>query len=255
MVVQRRRVIITVAAIVIIVLATVVLVSGMFPGFRPFAISKPDTPVTESQAVLAAGAVVTLTPGGPWSLFWADGNANTLGSIYFNETEFNENSSCALTGGIVQNAPMGPYSGDYAPGAAALWILQYSSPVNNGSLLVVQVEEGVASKVGTISGSGCLSYSQIGSIGSVIDSSVAMRDVLSTPNGSRFAALYSRGNSTLILGSPTGDTAQPGPPVWDIWLDACATPPDHGAFPGTFFGSVWAANGTIQDEPRGPPYC
>ncbi len=226
-----------------------VLAAGLVPGVGPFPSGgslAPDT--TAAGAVLMAQGIAAGAPGGPWSL------AAVSGWAFTTQAFFDENPFCIgnLTpvGGTLQNASMGPYSGDYRTGIAVLWFLTYSSPVAGGGNLVVQVDNGVAQEVGVVP-QGCYGSAAVFSpLGPVIDSSVAVEAALLTPNGTRYSSMFQEANATYDLDS-TGYG-----PVWWVFLSAC--PNEDRVAPGQFgelSASVWAANGTVDQPPQIPVSC
>lgn len=198
----------------------------------------PSGPTTFSESVSDATVIIGSVPNGPWSLTGAVGLGVTV--------PFTLNNSIAALGCNVTSGsfgmntyPNGP--GAYSGGQATVWILSYVTGSPSAGTLYVQVVNGTASKMGTVSGGKCTGNSAA-EVGTVIDSSKAMQEVLSTTNGTRFVQAFSRANATLSLSAGADAT-------WTISLNGCGR---YVLGPGTLLASVWASNGTMQNPPREP---
>ncbi len=243
---SRRRRYAALGAVLAVVVVVAVLVSGLIPGVRLFGsgTSSPSGPDTESQAVAAASGVLGSTPGGPWSLSEAGGNA--LIPAYPVNWSFLVSGPCGFHGGELGNVSLGPYSGAYSSGVAVTWELTFVGPTNSSGALGIIVENGTARSLGiaSLTGSCAGRYVSIGT--PVADSSIAMKDVLNTANGTLFAEMFSRANVTYALSPGT-----PGP-FWDVYLNGCGL---YRFGAGTIISQVWASNGTVDIAPHAPTTC
>lgn len=229
----RKYVIVALACFaVLIVILLVVLVGGS---------RSPTThssPTTFSESLGDANAIVSAVPNGPWYLTGAFGQGVT---VPFSLNMSGAALSCNVTSGSFgrDNYPAG--DGIYSGGQATVWILSYETPNPVTGTLYVQVIDGAASEMGTVTGGKCVGGHGEG-LGTVVDSSAAIQTVLSTTNGSRFAQAFPRANATFSLSVGTDST-------WIISLNGCGK---YVLGPGTLYASVWAANGTLQNSPREP---
>lgn len=243
---SRRRRYAALGAVLAVAVVVTVLVFGLVPGIRLFGrgTSSSSGPDTESQAVGAASGILGSTPGGPWSLSDASGNAFVPPwSVNWSSQE---SGPCGFHGGAIGNVSLGPYSGAYSSGVAVTWELIFVGPTNSSGALGIVVEDGNARLLGIASlvGSCAGRYVSIGV--PVVDSSIAMKDVLATANGTRFAQVFSRANVTYTL--------SPGSPgaFWDVDLNGCGL---YLLGAGTILSQVWASNGTVDVAPHTPTTC
>lgn len=238
---SRRRLYTLAGVITAVIVATLVALygAGLFTGGAAGGAAGPDT---LNGALGAATGVLASVPGGPWHLTSAVGVAYTVpwsldGSLLAHE--------CSIISGTWDNATYHAGSGNYSGGEAGIWVLSFSGPTTTSGILWVLVGYGVVAQFAVVAVSGTCSEYSGPSLGTVIDSSVAMEKVLATANGSRFAGMFPQANVTYALG--------PGsPPVWTIHFSPC------GAFvagPESVSSSVWALNGTVQDPPHAPVAC
>lgn len=227
------------------VVALVVVVFVILQGFGLFATRSSGNmarPLTFGEALESASSSVRSAPGGPWALTSAVGVAYTVpwsldGSRLADQ--------CSITYGSWSNAtyPEGP--GNYSSGRAGIWILSFAGPAVSSGILWVLVSNGTATQVAVTSAAGaCLEYAGP-PLGTVVDSSVAINEVLATANGSRFAEMFPRANVTYALGPAT-------PPIWTLGLKACGSLAGGG---GVATSSVWASNGTLEKPPSAPLSC
>jgi hypothetical protein len=242
---QRRRYA-ALGAVLAVAVVVILLVSGLIPGVRLFGsgTSSSAGPDTESQAVTAASGILGSTPGGPWSLSEAGGNA-FIPSWPVNWS-FLAAGPCGFHGGELGNVSLGPYSGAYASGVAVTWGLTFVGPTNSSGALGIIVENGDARLLGIASLVGSCAGQHVPIGAPVVDSSIAMKDVLDTTNGTRFAEMFSRANVTYAL-SP----GSPGP-FWDVYLNGCGL---YRVGAGTILSQVWASNGSVDIAPRAPTSC
>lgn len=237
---DRRRLWISLAGVLIALL--VVLSALWYTGVIPRA-SAPSsqylTADTEGQAVAAAQPILKGIPGGPWNLSHAEGYAATNSSSF----PFHPPTTCGASLNTT-NATDGPYSGAYASGEAVLWLLMFASSNTPGSTVGIEVDQGVATDLGT-DRAGCAWLSPVGVLGPVVDSSAAVEAVLATLNGTRFESMFTHADVRYILDYSAS-------PQWDIVMNGCS-----GLFdsPGTLSATVWAGNGTIAGPVYGPSAC
>lgn len=230
---NRRYVIVAVACFAVLIVVLLVVLVG---GFR--SPTMQGSPTTFSESVSDARAIVGAVPSGPWDLTGAFGDGVTV--------PFTVNNSIAALGCNVTSGSFGldTYPGGdgaYSGGQATVWILSYMTAKPDTGILYVQVINGAASEMGVVTGGKCVGGGG-SEVGAVVDSSAAIRTVLSTTNGSRFAQAFPRANATYSLNA--------GPdPTWTISLNGCGR---YVLGPGTLLASVWAENGTIQNSPREP---
>jgi hypothetical protein len=238
---SRKRIAIAGATLAVAVVI-VLLVAGWVPGVNRFPPGRVVGPVTEGEAAQVAQTLAHGVPGGPWSLVNAIGWSYTYG-FQANDSGFTP-SNCLLQGGAFRNLSYGPYSGNYWTGDAVLWLLWYNATGPTDGELLVAVENGTAIEVGAAYGPNCRAVGPAS--GTLVDTSVAVRAVLGTPNGSRFAASFATANVTLwLLGSPL-------PPYWLVDFGACDGFNPHE---GTIIATVWAENGTIDQPPSSWGAC
>lgn len=238
---SRRRLSTLAGVIAAVIVATLVALygAGLFAGGGAKGATGPGT---LNEALGAATGVLTSVPGGPWHLTSAVGVAYTV-SWSLDGSRLAD--QCSIISGTWDNATYPAGSGNYSGGQAGIWVLSFSGPTTTSGILWVLVSYGVVAQFAVVAASGACSEYFGPSLGTVIDSSVAMGKVLTTANGSRFARMFPQTNVTYALG--------PGsPPVWTIHFSPC------GAFvegPGSVTSSVWASNGTVQDPPNAPVAC
>lgn len=197
---------------------------------------------TLTEALATASSVEAAVPGGPWHLTSAVGVAYSIpwsldGSLLADR--------CSVTSGGWANATYPAGSGNYSLGEAGIWVLSFSGMSAANGVLWVLVNSGAAAQDAVVSVSGACSEYYGPSLGTVVDSSVAVERVLATTNGSRFAEMFPRANVTYALGPAT-------PAVWSIHFSPC------GAYvegPGSVSSSVWALNGTVDASPSAPEAC
>lgn len=199
-------------------------------------------PDTLDEAMAASSNVLASVPGGPWHLTSAVGlgyrapwslDANRLKQL------------CTTISGAFANATYPAGSGNYTEGLAGIWILSFAAASASSGVLWVAVGYGSATEIGLTEVSGSCTADSGPALGTIVDSSVAMGNVLATSNGTRFVHQFSLANVTYALG--------PGlPPVWSIHINACTL---VASGPGTLDSSVWAVNGTIQSAPRTTTTC
>jgi hypothetical protein len=236
-----------------------VIAAGLIPGFNPFPPAGfVGVPYTEGQAAQAAQDSARSIPGGPWQLLFAEGFAFTNPNS-FQLAVLGRNATCSPTDMTSQLAPDGPSSGNYQNGGAVLWLLMYASTDPSGGSLFIQFLNGFAQEVGEMPGF-CLPFQGSYALGPTLDSSVAMHKVLSTTNGSHFAASFPTSNVYLQL--------QPGFPgaVWLVYLSACSDvfwQPGFGGGPngpeppppGVLYSVVSATNGSVLEQPLTTTPC
>lgn len=229
------------AILAVVVAAVVVVACLVLQGTSLSSTGSASGPDTLDGAVAASSNILASVAGGPWHL------TSAVGLGYRAPWTLDANrlkTECTPISGSYANATYPAGSGNYTEGQAGVWVLSFAAPNASSGILWVVVGFGSATEIGVVAASGvCAEDSSF--LGTVVDSSVAMEQVLATSNGTRYAHMFSLANATYALG--------PGvPPVWTIHLSACT---QVVSGPGTLDSSVWALNGTIQDPPRVPSIC
>ena len=241
-----------VGAVVVAVVIGLAALSGLIPGIHPKAASTgasaPTAATAESRNTSAgAGAVASSfaanVTGGPWALYVVEGEASlTPGSVQADQWEFG-GDNCTFVSGSGVSVAIPAFTGKYYSGNASGWLFVYLSSNDPARLLLVFVSDGTALEIGELSGTGCSFYRnyaaplQSGFIGSATVAS----DVVSSPTGSAFVAIYGEATASYLLAAGQFDNSNltqgyGNSSVWFVSFAACT---------GTTVGGLIAIVGAI----------
>lgn len=240
--------IVVVVAVVVGVLA--LALAGVIPLFHVGGSTNSGSPQSYAGSEVAANSLAGQTPGGPWTLYLAEGV--DLTRAYSNTTP---GAGCTLSGGT-GSVSLPSYTGNYSSGTFAEWVYGYSNLAGTAEL-VIQVGNGHATEAGVVSGSGCPSFKTFlhPLPGNVEDSTQIAAKLLGVPGVGSFLHNYSSANASFeLFNTGLGGSGA----LWSVSYTACGLAgfasagagPAHG---GSELVTVNATTGTSVYSSYSPP--